>query len=61
MGLVLKLVKDGVIQVGDRIRVLYKNNRRTIVVDGQIELSFHERKVRIVAPEHIRIQREDQE
>ena len=58
MGLVLKLSKDTVIQVGNRVQVLYKGNRKTIVVDGQIELSFNEKKVWIEAPESVQIVRE---
>lgn len=58
MGLVLKLSKDTVIQVGDRVQVLYKGNRKTIVVDGRIELSFNEKKVWIEAPEDVQIVRE---
>ncbi|WP_027368358.1 hypothetical protein [Desulfocurvibacter africanus] len=58
MGLVLKLSKDTVIQVGDRIQVLYRGNRKTIVVDGQIEVSFNEKKVWIEAPESVQIVRE---
>lgn len=58
MGLVLKLSKDSVIQIGDRVQILYKDNRKTIVVDGQIELSFNEKKVWIEAPANVQIVRE---